>query len=60
MPFMSSTKRKQLTKDPHTNSLEDTSSEEFEEPIFSQEEEARFGIRYENGYHLKHGAQYNL
>ena len=60
MPFMSSTEKKQLKKDPHTNNLEDTSGEEFEEPIFSQEEEARFGIQYENGYDLKHDARYNL
>ena len=29
-------------------------------PIFSDEEEARFARRYENGYDLKHDKRYNL
>ena len=28
-------------------------------PDFSEEEEVRFAIRYENGYDLKHDDQYN-
>ena len=72
MPFMFSTEKKQLTglHDHEDQQLqkprnleEDTAEYDITyspNPIFSDEEEARFARRYENGYDLKHDKKYNL